>query len=148
MNWVVCYRSGVVCSLSGLSLSYNNYDYDNSNTNVSSHLCRKFFVTQTLATVQNITHFQKVAGTSRNATFQSKGYHMKRIGNLYKQIYAMDNLKLADAIARKGKSKQMGIILHDKNREANLLELQRMLITRTYLTSKYTTLIALHTTPL
>ena len=35
---------------------------------------------------------------------------MKRINNLYEKIYSIDNLKLADNIARKGKSKQIGVI--------------------------------------
>ena len=125
-------------SLSGLSLSYNNYDYDNSNTNVSSHLCQKILIAQTLPTWQKITHFQKVVSTLGNATFKSKG-NMNRIGKLWQQICSLDNLKLADEKARKGKGYQYGVMIHDKNREANLLHLQRMLIERTYTTSPYTT---------
>lgn len=64
---------------------------------------------------------------------------MKRIGNLYEQIYSIENLELADSIARKGKSKQPGVIHHDLNRESNILELHRMLKNKTYRTSKYTT---------
>src|SRR3990167_5999047 len=37
---------------------------------------------------------------------------MKRIVNLYKKIYDINNLKLADSKARKGKLKQRGIIHH------------------------------------
>ncbi len=64
---------------------------------------------------------------------------MKRINNLYPQIYSIENLQLADSIARKGKSKQHGVIVHDKNKEANLLKLQEMLINKTYKTSPYST---------
>ena len=62
---------------------------------------------------------------------------MKRVGNLYEKIYSMDNLMLADDIARKGKLKQRGVIEHDKNREANLLKLRQMLISKTYETGPY-----------
>lgn len=64
---------------------------------------------------------------------------MKRIGNLYEQIYSIDNLQLADQIARKGKAKQPGVIWHDKSREANLQKLHEMLRDKTYQTSEYTT---------
>lgn len=64
---------------------------------------------------------------------------MKRIGNLYQEIYSMENLLLADTIARKGKLKQPGVIEHDKNRDTNLLHLHEMLKEKTYKTSEYTT---------
>lgn len=69
----------------------------------------------------------------------SKTKALKRIGNLYEQIYAIDNLRLADSIARKGKLKQFGVIEHDKNRDANILLLHAMLKNKTYKTSQYTT---------
>lgn len=62
---------------------------------------------------------------------------MKRIGNLYQQICSLDNLRLADAKARKGKGWQYGVMLHDENRESNLLALQKMLLDKTYRTSAY-----------
>jgi len=64
---------------------------------------------------------------------------VKRYGNLYGKIYGLDNLRLADTIARKGKSKQRGVIDHDKNREANILALHDSLKNKTYTTSRYTT---------
>jgi RNA-directed DNA polymerase len=64
---------------------------------------------------------------------------LKRIGDLYEKIISIENLMLADAIARKGKSKQYGVIGHDKNREANILNLHTTLKNKTYRTSKYTT---------
>lgn len=51
----------------------------------------------------------------------------------------MDNLMLADSIARKGKLTQPGIILHDRNRDENLKNLHELLINKTYKTSEYTT---------
>ena len=64
---------------------------------------------------------------------------MKRIGNLYEKIYSIENLQLADSIARKGKSKQYGVVMHDKNRDGNILKLHEMLKNKTYKTSEYTT---------
>ncbi len=64
---------------------------------------------------------------------------MKRINHLYEKICSIENLHLADSIARKGKSKQPGVIDHDKNREENIQRLHEMLVNRTYKTSQYTT---------
>lgn len=66
---------------------------------------------------------------------------MKRKNNLYQQICSLENLQLADQIARKGKLQQPAVIEHDKNRDANLLALQEMLVNKTYKTSPYTTFI-------
>lgn len=62
---------------------------------------------------------------------------MKRIGNLYEQIIALDNLRLADEKARRGKTRSYGVRRHDKNREANILALQEMLKNKTFRTSRY-----------
>lgn len=64
---------------------------------------------------------------------------MKRIGNIYPQIYSIENLELADSVASKGKSKQPGIIEHRMNRDSNLKQLQEQLMSKTYKTSPYTT---------
>lgn len=64
---------------------------------------------------------------------------MKRIGNLYSQIYILDNLILADRKARKGKANQYGVRIHDRSREANILNLHEMLKNKTYRTSPYKT---------
>ena len=48
---------------------------------------------------------------------------MKRLGNLYDKIISLDNLRLADERARKGKLPSYGVKLHDRNKEANLLSL-------------------------
>jgi hypothetical protein len=64
---------------------------------------------------------------------------MNRIGNLYQQIISIENLRLADQRARKGKALQYGVRTHDKNRESNLELLHHQLRTRSYRTSKYST---------
>lgn len=62
---------------------------------------------------------------------------MKRISNIYDQICNIDNIRLADSIARKGKKIRYGIELHDRNKDFNLNELLYMLQTVTYKTSEY-----------
>lgn len=64
---------------------------------------------------------------------------MKRHGNLYQRICSIENLNLADDIARKGKMNQPGIKTHDKNRESNIAALRVSLLNKTYITSEYTT---------
>lgn len=64
---------------------------------------------------------------------------MKRKSNLYQQICSIENLQLADSIARKGKLTQPGVIRHDKNRDNNIRDLHESLLNKTYRTSDYTT---------
>lgn len=63
---------------------------------------------------------------------------MKRIGNLFEQIVCIDNLRIADEKARKGKKNTYGVRSHDKNRESNLLELHKQLLNGNFRTSEYT----------
>lgn len=62
---------------------------------------------------------------------------MKRIGNLYGKIISIDNLRIADMKARRGKLRTYGVRVHDKNREANIIALHEALLTKTYKTSTY-----------
>ncbi len=64
---------------------------------------------------------------------------MKRLNHLYQKVYNVENLQLADAIARKGKSEQYGVQIHDKSKEENIASLHAMLRDKTYTTSPYTT---------
>lgn len=64
---------------------------------------------------------------------------MKRISNIYKEIISIENLQLADSIARKGKAKQHGVIIHDKNKDENILRLHEILNIKQYKTSEYKT---------
>lgn len=63
---------------------------------------------------------------------------MKRIGNLYQQIVSVANLQLADKKARKGKATQPGVLQHDRNRQANILHLHKVLLDKEFRTSQYT----------
>lgn len=62
---------------------------------------------------------------------------MKRIGNLFDRVIDIDNLRLADERARKGKLRSYGVKVHDKKREANLVALHESLKNGTFKTSKY-----------
>ena len=64
---------------------------------------------------------------------------MKRIGNLYEKIISLENLRLADEKARRGKVNTYGVRFHDRNREANILALHEMLKNHTFKNSKYET---------
>ena len=64
---------------------------------------------------------------------------MKRLKNLYESIVDMDNLRRADKLAQRGKSKQYGVLAHQIQPETNLFLLHEMLLNQTYKTSQYTT---------
>lgn len=66
-----------------------------------------------------------------------KAKAMKRLTNLYDKIINVENLTEADRIAQKGKAKQYGVVLHNKNKEANIMKLHDMLKNKTYQTSRY-----------
>lgn len=52
---------------------------------------------------------------------------MKRLGNLYDKIISLENLRLADKRARKGKLNTYGVKVHDRHAEADLLALHEAL---------------------
>jgi len=62
---------------------------------------------------------------------------MKRIGNLFNDICSIDNLELADIKARKSKQKSQGVLLHDKEKDLNILKLHEALKDKTFTTSEY-----------
>jgi len=64
---------------------------------------------------------------------------MKRLNNLYEQVISIDNLLMADKIARRGKKRQTGIIAFDKDYDQHIADLYRELATKTYQTSEYVT---------
>lgn len=63
---------------------------------------------------------------------------MKRAGNLYEQVYNIHNLYKADSLAQRGKAKQYGVTVHNRQQDENLYALQNMLLDKTYKTSEYT----------
>lgn len=62
---------------------------------------------------------------------------MKREGNLYQDICSIENLTLADEMARRGKRRSYGVELHDRNREGNIKRLSEMLLNKEFKTSEY-----------
>jgi retron-type reverse transcriptase len=64
---------------------------------------------------------------------------LKRFGNLYNKIISIDNLRLADKTAMKGKLMQYGVKHHLKNQERNIQALHELLKQRKYKTSAYKT---------
>ncbi|MBO9674437.1 MAG: reverse transcriptase [Sphingobacteriaceae bacterium] len=62
---------------------------------------------------------------------------MKRINNIYKDVISIDNLKLADRKARRGKMGQYGVVTHIKNEELNIWNLHNSLYHKRYATSEY-----------
>lgn len=62
---------------------------------------------------------------------------MKRLNNLWERIISIDNLKIADEKACRGKTKQPGVMAHLKNRDENIIRLHHMLANKAYDTSEY-----------
>lgn len=62
---------------------------------------------------------------------------MKRVNNIFEKIISIDNLMIADEMARKGKKNTYGVRLHDKNRESNIIRLHELLKSGNYKTSRY-----------
>lgn len=62
---------------------------------------------------------------------------MKRKGDLFEKIISIENLKIADEKARRGKSKNYGVLKHDLTREANILKLHELLKSETFRCSEY-----------
>lgn len=69
----------------------------------------------------------------------SRNQSMKRISNLFDKLTDIENIYLADKRARRHKLRSYGVRRHDRNREENLKNLQRMLIEGSYITSPYET---------
>ena len=63
---------------------------------------------------------------------------MKRHDLLFDKICSMENLRLADEKARKGKKRTRGVRLFDRDREGNLQRLRDLLLSGGYHTSRYT----------
>lgn len=62
---------------------------------------------------------------------------MKRIAGLYEQIISVENLRLADEKARRGKTHTYGVMVHDRHREEDIQALHEALRTKTFRTSEY-----------
>lgn len=92
---------------------------------------------QTLPTVAKDNIFIKGAGSYGERDLNEA--KMKRHNNLFTKICSLDNLHAADAIARKGKAKQPGVIAHKSRADENISRLHKALVNKTYRTSAYKT---------
>lgn len=63
---------------------------------------------------------------------------MKRIDNLFTKICTINNLKLAEIKARKGKTNKSDVIEFSKNRDELLEHLHHLLLNKEFTTSNYT----------
>lgn len=66
---------------------------------------------------------------------------MKRYGNLFEQVYSLDNLEIAFKKARKGKTKRRYVIDFEASLRYNLCQLHRELKSQTYQTKPLKTFI-------
>lgn len=67
--------------------------------------------------------------------------NMKRIGNMFERICTIENLELACKNARKGKLHSYGVQTFEKNKDANLIKLQKDLLNLDFKTSEYSNFI-------
>lgn len=63
----------------------------------------------------------------------------KRLKNIWNKITSLENLEKAYQISKRGKSNHKHIINFEKNKDENLKKIQKLLLEKTYKTSKYTT---------
>lgn len=89
---------------------------------------------QKISPQKGVSRRFRASRTAERPEYEKQSVEMKRIGNLYEKIISLDNLRLADEKARRGKLRSYGVLLHDKNREANILALHETLKNRTFKT--------------
>lgn len=94
---------------------------------------------QKISPQKGVSRRFRASRTAERPEYEKQSVEMKRIGNLYEKIISLDNLRLADEKARRGKLRSYGVLLHDKNREANILALHETLKNRTFKNSEYST---------
>ena len=129
-------------SNAGLRYSNSNNSPTNANTNISVHLNYNKLINKNnthrpCLLAKNKLIRNSFGSIERRRYFVIAQKEMKRIGNLYSKIIDIDNLRLADENARKGKLKSYGVRLHDMNRENNILKLHEQLRNKQYKTSEY-----------
>lgn len=118
------------------SFSFNNVNNWNTNSNVSSHLCDFSELRRPCFLAKHNHNTRALVPLMENRTCNTE--HMKRVGGLFEKICTIENLRLADEHARKGKAYQHGVQRHKPNADDNLYHLQQLLLSKTYTTSPYT----------
>lgn len=117
----------------------------NTNTNIGAHLMQIYYKDINPASRQKITKRAQIAvlvsvrqladGEDSVNALQNK--EMKRIGNIFEDLCSLKNLNLAYLNARKGKLYTYGVLEFEKNKEDNLLKLQKDLLLMRFKTSRY-----------
>lgn len=122
--WVCDYIEGVKTKFGEnrtlVKIKMNRDDHDRD--------ARKFFT--------NSREIKYVLAKIREMDKFPRRVTMRASGTRY---YSLDNLRLADEKARRGKLRSYGVLLHDKNREANILALHETLKNHTFKNSEYST---------
>ena len=115
-----------------------------TNTNIGSRLyfSKKILIVgqRPCLSAKNVKLRKEQVGKPK-APIKKNKMGTKRVSNLYEKIISLDNLRLADEKARKGKLKAYGVRRHDKKREENLLALHETLKSDSFKNSKYDTYI-------
>ena len=66
---------------------------------------------------------------------------MKRVGNMFDKLCTIENLEIAYSNAKKGKLRSYGVQTFEKNKDANLVKLQKDLLNLEFKTSEYSNFI-------
>ena len=120
----------------GFAYANTNNSPSNANANISSQLClNNYNKTDTLPLGKKSSFKKVLVGLLVEDSEKEK--QMKRIGNLYSKIISLENLRLADINARKGKLNSYGVFVHDKNKDNNIIALHNLLKNKEYKTSDY-----------
>ena len=130
---------GYVSDSSGSGWVYDNYNNWNTNSNISSQHLQNI-CNPNLGDIPKNKHIQQALVKYYNNNIWrrlNRQEKMKRSNNLYNTIIIIENLKLADKKASKGKVKYFDVIEHNKNKEDNIIKLYETLSSKTYKTSKY-----------
>ena len=62
---------------------------------------------------------------------------MKRYGNLWEQVFSLENIELAHQKAKRGKAHYKEVQMVDRDPDRYLTAIQQMLVEKTYRSSSY-----------
>lgn len=126
-------------SNTGLFIANTNNSAGNANTNIGAHLMQLYYKDINPASWQKITKAQKncVGSFGEDSVCALQKKKMKRVGGIFEEMCSIENLNQAYLNARKGKRKTYGVIEFEKNKEKNLLKLQKDMQELKFKTSTY-----------
>lgn len=123
----------------GAFYANTNNTASNTNTNIGAHLMRFYYEDINPGTCQKITKSLKycIGNESEDSASALQNKKMKRIGNMFEDMCTLENLELAYMNARKGKLRTYGVTEFEKNKDENLIKLQKDLLSLNFRTSPY-----------